>query len=271
MKIRIDERMLKIAICDSDALAAKLLEENLKNCLKRFGAAAETAFYQDASFLREILLKKETDSPQSGISCEFDYIFTEAWLPEGANAAAPLQRNCSISCLPLLAELKQKYQGANLILVTGHTETIFEALRIPVYYFVRKEFLTQDLEAACLKIRDDGKKRPGFHVFSSGTKTVKTAIDDILYFESFKHTVTVHMTDGEITLITPLSSLFKEFEPFDFMQIHKSYIVNLYHVKRIDGIDITLSDGTALPASRHRLPDIRSRYDTYIRRLGWMH
>lgn len=261
--------MLKIAICDSDALAAKKLDESMKDCMKRYGLAAETVCYQDISFLQD-LISMDSGRHLTGSRCVFDYIFTEALLPQSRRNSGSAAAGRTLNCLSLLSEIKRSIPSVNFILTTSHKETIFDALRIPVFYFIRKDCLAQDLEAACLKIRDEQTKLPAYRVFTSGTKTVKIAVADILCFESYRHTVTIHTAEGELSLTAALSSVLKDFEGYDFVQTHKSYVVNLYHIKRIETAEVMLSDGSRIPISRYRLPELRGRYDNYIRRLGWL-
>ncbi len=256
--------MARIAICDSDALAARKLNDSIRECLRQSGISIETIYYKDASFLREYLLHKEEILRHKDSPCDFDYIFTEAWLTGGDSDYAPS------NILPLLAKLKQEIPDMNFIVVTGHSELIFDALRIPVYYFVRKDYLEQDLDAVCAKFRQDLRKRPKFYVFQTKTRMVRTAVADILYMESFRHTIMIHTLNGSFDIVQPLGSLYTQFEPYDFVQIHKSYLVNMLHIQSIEGLQITLSDGTSLLASRHRLVEIHGKYDTYIRRLGWL-
>lgn len=51
----------------------------------------------------------------------------------------------------------------------------------------------------------------------------------------------------------------------DFVRIHKSYVVNLKHIRNIFKDTVTLENGEELPLSRHRSKELRQQFLTYMK------
>lgn len=98
---------------------------------------------------------------------------------------------------------------------------------------------------------------------------VKT--DDIYYIES-QHNKLVFSMDGRKiinkgTIKDMLQSLSNN-EQHQFCHIHRSYIVNLAHIKERDENDLLMPDGQRIPVSRHRLKYFKEQYGKYLEGLS---
>jgi DNA-binding LytR/AlgR family response regulator len=65
-----------------------------------------------------------------------------------------------------------------------------------------------------------------FIYIKTGGKFHKLYIDDILYIESFKDYVLIHCKSQKINAKYKISDIEIELKPFNFLRIHRSYIVN---------------------------------------------
>ena len=91
----------------------------------------------------------------------------------------------------------------------------------------------------------------------------------IEYVENAGRRLEVHLTDGEI-----LKSLFirKSFEEEtreiaaqrNFLQIHKSFLVNLDYVKQLTSDSVILASGKCLPVSRAKAANVKREYLLYV-------
>ena len=51
-----------------------------------------------------------------------------------------------------------------------------------------------------------------------------------------------------------------------FVRVHKSFLVNLYHVQRLGRENVRLDSGDELLVSRYRYPEVKIRFEDYLRR-----
>ena len=81
--------------------------------------------------------------------------------------------------------------------------------------------------------------------------------DDIMYLEANDSYTTLHLKDGKRSVSSKHIRVFEtNLDPKTFFRVHKSYIINLAHLKefnRTEGNMAVLDNGTLIPVSRRRL------------------
>lgn len=91
--------------------------------------------------------------------------------------------------------------------------------------------------------------------------------EDILYMEASDSYTTVYTRDGKRTISSKHIRVFEtNLDPKKFFRVHKSYIINLEHLKgfsRSEGNMAVLDSGAMIPVSRRRLPDFLSMINTF--------
>jgi DNA-binding LytR/AlgR family response regulator len=87
--------------------------------------------------------------------------------------------------------------------------------------------------------------------------------DDILYIESRAHTATVHTTDSKHLCYEKLNDLAKRL-PQQFVLTHKSFLVNMDKIHRIERGQVQLEKDIDIPISKSRYNDVRDNYFRYI-------
>jgi two-component system LytT family response regulator len=91
--------------------------------------------------------------------------------------------------------------------------------------------------------------------------------DDIMYMEASDSYTTVFMRDGKKVISSKHIRVFEtNLDPKKFFRVHKSYIINLEHLKgfsRSEGNMAMLDNGALIPVSRRRLPDFLSMINTF--------
>lgn len=71
--------------------------------------------------------------------------------------------------------------------------------------------------------------------------------DDIMYIDSDKHNVTLHLSDGsEIITVDKLGEIEKRINEKRFLRCHQSYLVNMDYIKDVED-DFIMEDGTLVP------------------------
>jgi len=91
--------------------------------------------------------------------------------------------------------------------------------------------------------------KTGFIYLKEGRKVHKVLLDDILYLESMKEYVNVHLTGSEIRLKARLSDLESRLPSNDFIRIHKSYLISISKITQFEA-NIVHIQSISLPISR---------------------
>lgn len=97
------------------------------------------------------------------------------------------------------------------------------------------------------------------HVSQNG-KDIFISPDSVIYIESFRNQVTIHTTDREESFNISISNIEKQLINTSLMRCHRSYIINLKHVREISHYDIFLYGiNQPIPLSRSLVNDVKSR------------
>lgn len=94
---------------------------------------------------------------------------------------------------------------------------------------------------------------------------LKTAMDDIVYVEVNKRECDIHLVHQIVTVNQTLRELSEKLNN-DFVQTHRSYLVNVKHINRLLKADAELSSGDSIPVSRRLAKDIQSKFVEYNKR-----
>ena len=91
---------------------------------------------------------------------------------------------------------------------------------------------------------------------------ISLPLKNILYIESYDKICEIHtnLPQPKYTVRQPLNEAVNRLADKGFVQIHKSYVVNMQHITKLKNYTITLSDYTALPAAQKRWQDIMQKY-----------
>lgn len=90
-------------------------------------------------------------------------------------------------------------------------------------------------------------------------------VDEILYLESDRHTVTLHMLDGSVLETTEkLGNLEKKIEDPRFLRCHQSFLVNMDHITDVEE-EFLLRNGERVPIRVRGRKDVLDAYNRYFR------
>ena len=73
---------------------------------------------------------------------------------------------------------------------------------------------------------------------------------------------------SEVTIHATMESLNEELKKFDFIRVHKSFLVNCAYIYRFDSKDITLTTGDLVPIGRVYRQEAMDAYMAYCGRKG---
>lgn len=221
---------------------------------------------------------KQTPDRESGAMYREDYGLCRLSSPSGKSMAAVngplsglfLSCESSKAAFDAAEKLWEEQPELPVIFIAGQAEEVFAALSHPFFHVVRAYALEQDLGAALRKLERSRTKVQRWQTFQGKTGMARVRQREILYLESERHEIRVHCKKE--TFITPetLTQCEEKLKGAGFVRIHKSYLVNLYHVERLEKESLLLDSGERLFISRYRYPEVKGRFENYIRRLDFI-
>lgn len=145
-----------------------------------------------------------------------------------------------------------KIVGSKLkyILTTAYAEYALEGYEHNVIDYLLKPISFDRFQKSVLKARErflinEDSANSYFFVKSSGQQH-RINFDDILYVESIKDYVNIKTENQEYIILETLKSL-ENLLPENFVRVHKSFILNLDKVLKIDVKNVFLNSGKEIP------------------------
>lgn len=163
-----------------------------------------------------------------------------------------------------------------IIYITSSDDFALEAYGVHAVRYllkpVKKELFYEAVDYAFDSIP---KKKPE-NSYQVKTKEGQVAVpfSQIEYIENYSRVINVCMTDGkEIKSIYIRKSFNEETKPVmednRFIQVHKSFIINMDYVDRLAQGSITMESGKNIPVSRARTAEVKKAYLMFVsRRYG---
>ena len=93
---------------------------------------------------------------------------------------------------------------------------------------------------------------------------------DIFYIEKIDKQLIYHTQKEEFKERKNMKDAYMEFEPYDFLRIHSSYLVNMRYITKIDSDSVYLQK-IALPFARNRKQEVRRKMESYIHKSKTVH
>ena len=141
--------------------------------------------------------------------------------------------------------LKSSRSTASVIITTAYAEYAVESYGLDVLDYLVKPIGFERFLKACNKAREavELKKllkgqppKPSDHFFiKSSNQIEKVFYNDLLYAEAMLNYVMLYTVTKKMMVYVTIKSLEEQLPADQFIKVHKSFIVNISKVKRIDG------------------------------------
>ena len=90
---------------------------------------------------------------------------------------------------------------------------------------------------------------------------------DILYFEKKGRQAVIHTVSDVYKTNMTIEELWKQLDKQMFSHIHVSYIINLSHIRSIEGDEVVLDDGERFLIARSHKQSLKEKQLEYMRRM----
>lgn len=103
-------------------------------------------------------------------------------------------------------------------------------------------------------------------VFTCHGKTIRLRPDEIIYIESHNHKISICTVDEIYNVYEKISDVKKRLST-EFVQCHKSFLVNLKHVYSLEGKEVIMKNGRRIPISRGHQGEMKKKVFGYIEEM----
>jgi len=230
---------MNIVICDdreSDALAAKSV---IKRTVEELHIKTEFDYYSKAAEVERKLLVKKGPA---------DILILDIDMPE-------------ISGLELAERLRAEDSKLIIIFLSAHEEFVFKAIEFQPFRYIRKMRIKTEMPLVIRSaVRVIEANRDKQIVLNTDDGEMKVMISEIMYYETEKRKIAVHLKNGNNILANKKIAEMQDLINKDsFIMIHRSCVVNADYVKNILNGIIVLDNDEKLIISRPRYKSVKQQ------------
>lgn len=231
--------MIHIAICDDEKDFAEHLNELLNQYASETGEEMKVTVFYDGM---ELIERYDT-------TIDLIFLDIQMKLVDGLRAAERIRQMDGKVGIIFLTTLTQctlegyKYQAANYIIK-------------PIKYVRLKDEMNQWLK------RNRKNDSPAVVVANDSGK-YKVFLNTLRYVETFNRNLLLHTEQENIVCYKSMKEMEQELGSQGFARCHTSYIVNLFFVKGVNKLEITLVTGETIPISQPKRKQFMEQLTEY--------
>lgn len=150
-----------------------------------------------------------------------------------------------------------------VVFVTAYPEYAVESYKVNALDYLLKPYGSEDFERTAEKVYRHWQLLHGKSscnevaeddviYLKCESRFVRTECGDVRFIEGNNEYLKVHLVSDNPFLTHMTFKQIAEYLPKSFIQIHRSYIVNMRHVVSVERTQVTLDDGTMIPVSDTR-------------------
>ncbi len=166
-------------------------------------------------------------------------------------------------------KIREYSKDIPIIFLTSHTELAMDGYEVDAFRFLSKPVnklkLSETLTDLEKKLKVDEKI-----VLKKDGEEIVYPVSDLIYVEAANNSVRFCFRSGAVELrmkFTDAVAMVDELSS-DFIKIHRSYYINLGHVRKLSATEVILDNNETLPVARSASAEAKKSLLEYIRRNG---
>lgn len=238
---------MHIIICDDAILYRSAIQQAIENWSKASNHAdIQVSAFHSSEDLLEFFIK----------GAKADLLFLDIEIPH------------ELSGLQLAYKIREVCSDVAIVFVTNYDEYVYEGYAVNALRFLRKPVLYDDIFFCCSYVYNRLSLNQANSVaLYSGNIRFTLRYLEILYIEAHSHTLYIFTTNqsSPIKIASKLTDVIKMLSDQLFVFCHRSYIVNIAHIRLLTRTKIILSNGSEIPVSRTYVEKLNDSFDRYFR------
>lgn len=241
--------MLRIVLCDDNRKERERYTQFITECAEKHQTEKFELFCFDSG---ESLLFEYIDTPH-----QIDIIYMDILMGE-------------INGIDTARKLRNAGCQAQIVFLTNcGMEYLFDAFEsTPAYYLFKEEMTYEKFEKAFMHTMTLAMEKKAEELFSFEINGITEIIPikDISYFEIWGRRITVYYNGKSTDFNGRIKKLENLLIGTDFVRVHRSYLVHLSYMARLEGQSIILKTGTRVPIGENFVKSVKKTFIEYISR-----
>lgn len=235
--------MINIAVCDDDIDAMKEISTYVCMSLQKLDIQFKISYFNEG----QDLIDKVNSSEKL-----YDIIFLDIFMKasNGINIAR---------------EIREFDKDCKIIFITSSKEYAVDSYDVQAIYYILKPINEEKLSNA-INIAIESLNKENKQIIIKNKKgNYRIAYKDILYAESKARVVNIYDKYGEvISFYSKLEDFFQGLQDERFLKCHKSFVVNMDYILKIEQKYICMNNNINIPISSGNVLEIKEKYFKYL-------
>lgn len=143
------------------------------------------------------------------------------------------------------------------------SKTLEKVGKLTPSQYITKPFSKNDVRIATEILASSLKSGARSIILKEGSKSHKVDVNDLLWIKADGVYIEIHTLHKRIVLRTSIKSFLEEYQLYNLVRTHRSYVVNIEHVKVMSSNSLTIH-GTQLPIARGHRSEVASAFHSFI-------
>lgn len=232
---------MKIAVCDDELTVREHVSDIIKTYFDERKRNAELTLYESG---RKMIEDKEA----------YDIIFLDIEMPE-------------INGIETAEALRKWDVRSKIICLTNYSNFKSHAYKVHAFDYLCKPIKEEAIYAVlneAVRYLEEAEVSPEIF-FKTSQGGINLRINEIYYFEYCARELSIVCERRRYTSASySLKQLYEKLCRYHFEMPHKSFIVNMLHIKDIKGADIRMDNGDTVPLAQKRSVAFKNSFNDFL-------
>lgn len=156
-------------------------------------------------------------------------------------------------------KIRQLDGKVEIIFITSLIEYALDGYEVRAYRYLIKPVKYENLKENIINCIKEVDIKNKYIMIKEQGNQIKLDINEITYIEVQRGTITIHTLNEVYKINETMSNIENEIACSRFFRCHKSFLVNLEHVKSIKQYVVILENSEEVPVSRYRFKDTKDK------------
>ena len=166
--------------------------------------------------------------------------------------------------LTVAKRIREKMEDVPIVLVTAYMNYALDGYKVKASRFLIKDDLDNTFVECMDHICGEMLRKSKDIMLSCVEGEVRLKASDIILIETSGHKSIIRLSDQTYQIYEKLEVLEEKLKGFGFLRAHKSFIVNMGHIRSINSYVMTLNDGRQIPVPKARYKQVRQEYALFV-------
>lgn len=233
--------MIKIAICDDEEYYRNRIGRLLDSYMQTHDLDGVMDIFSSG---KEFLKKREN-------IVRYDVVFMDINMDE-------------MDGMEIAMKMREYHSDTCLVFVTAFIDYALEGYKAEAVRYIMKDSLETALPECMDTVLKRLNMRSIIFTFIEGRRKLYT--DNILYVESSRHkSIFTYLAEETVQyqMYEKLDVIERRLEGYGFLRIHKSYLMNMKHIRKISNYAVVLDSGEEFPVPRLKFRAVKEAFTAY--------